>query len=100
YSHTAAAGLIYAGLGGVSYEQNDLPAAAAYLAEGLQRTDSALADIAPIHAAPCLFGMLKTHTALGGIEEAEAILTRLEQIARATPAASLDPLLTALEARR
>ena len=52
YSHTAAAGLIYAGLGSISYQRGDLSAAAAYLVEGLQRTDSELADIAPIHAVP------------------------------------------------
>jgi LuxR family maltose regulon positive regulatory protein len=99
YSHTAAAGLIYAGLGRISYRRNDLAGAAAYLAEGLARTESTPAAIAPMHAVPCLLALFQVHTARRETEAAAALLTRMEQAARATPVPCLDPLLGLLRAR-
>jgi LuxR family maltose regulon positive regulatory protein len=94
--HTPVAALLYAGLGRLCYQRNDLPAAAASLAEGLERLDSEFADINPIYAVPCCFELLRLQTAVGNTAAADAMFERLADIARAIEVPCLEPVLALL----
>jgi LuxR family transcriptional regulator, maltose regulon positive regulatory protein len=98
--HTPAAALLYAGLGRISYLRNDLAAAGAYLAEGLERVDSAWAETNPIYAVPGLFELLQLQTTWGATAAAEAMFERLTDIARAIEVPCLEPVLALSRVRK
>jgi LuxR family maltose regulon positive regulatory protein len=100
FLHTSYAGLIYTGLGRLSYQRNDLRAAAVYLADGLERSDSAFADTDAARGGPCIFEMLRLKTALGDTAGADVLFERLSDRARATSVRCLDPVLAVLCVRR
>jgi LuxR family maltose regulon positive regulatory protein len=98
--HTPAAALLDAGLGRIRYQRDELPSAAASLADGLERVDSAFAETNPIYAVPCLLGLLRLRGALGDSSGADAMFERLAEIARTLPVPCLDPLLALLRVRK
>jgi LuxR family transcriptional regulator, maltose regulon positive regulatory protein len=98
--HTPAAGLLYAGLGRIRYQRNELDEAAVDLAEGLERVDLSVAETNPIYAVPCCFELLRLHTALGNTATADAMLERMEEIARAIEVPCLEPVLALMRVRQ
>jgi LuxR family maltose regulon positive regulatory protein len=97
--HTLEAGMILAGLGRLSYRRNYLPAAAAYLAEGMERSHCAFAVTSPLSDVHCLFEMQRLQTARGNTAAAAALLQRLAESAGSMPGAGLDPVLALLRVR-
>jgi LuxR family maltose regulon positive regulatory protein len=100
FLHASPAGLIFAGLGRLSYETNDLPAATASLEEGLGRSRSAFVDPDPVHDFPASFELLRIKTALADSEGAEALFEQLAARAEATRVPYFEPVLAVLRVRR
>jgi LuxR family maltose regulon positive regulatory protein len=99
--HTPAAGLVYAGLGRIRHQRNELNEAATDLAQGLERVDlSAEEETNPIYAVPCCLELLRLQTTLGDSATADAMLARLEGIARTIEVLCLEPLLALMRVRQ
>jgi LuxR family maltose regulon positive regulatory protein len=94
------AGPLFAVMGRLCYERDDLPGARAHLEEALKRTESRLARIDPGWAVVCLFEMLRLQSALGETADDDALFERLAATARGPAARFFEPVVAALRARR
>jgi ATP/maltotriose-dependent transcriptional regulator MalT len=84
--------LVYAGLGRLRYNQNDLPGAETYLMEGLKRKH-------PNFTASCLMELLKVRNAQKDRDGVAAVLAQLEQAPLLANQPWLSDTITALRVR-
>src|SRR5262249_51391198 len=75
--NSPSAALIFAGLGRISHQQNELADALSHLQQALARTGSHLAGMQASYALVCSYEMLRVQTALGHRAEAEALFGQL-----------------------
>src|SRR5690349_862321 len=98
--HLPPAGLLFAALGRLRGEQNDLPGALAHLEEALERTRARFVSGDPRHAFMCLFEMLRMRTTLGEAAAADTLFERLTAACRGPAARYFEPVVAALRVRR
>jgi LuxR family maltose regulon positive regulatory protein len=94
------AALLFAALGRLRCEQNDLPGALAHLEEALERTRAQFVSGDFRHAFVCLFEMLRLRIALGETAAADALFERLTAACRGPAARFFEPVVAALRVQR
>jgi LuxR family maltose regulon positive regulatory protein len=99
-AHAPVAALIFAGLGRLRYEWNDLSGALAYLEEARERTRSQLTGTEAPFAFDGAFELLRVLTALGDAVGGEALFEQLAAGAGGPAAALFEPAVAALRAQR
>jgi LuxR family transcriptional regulator, maltose regulon positive regulatory protein len=94
------AGVIFAGLGRLSYQRNDLSGARAHLREALGRTTSELAVPDPRYAFVCYVEILRIQSVLGDAAGAGALFQHLASAARRAGARYVEPVVAVLRVQR